>query len=264
MVPSAFVSLEQLPLTPNGKLDRRALPAPEFSEAARGQQYVAPCSETEAVVAEIWSEVLRVGRVGVGDNFFELGGHSLLATQVVAQVNRRLGIELPLRELFEYPTVERLAAQVAARLGEGGRRETLPLRRVERGERVALSFAQQRLWFLDQLEPGSAAYNIPVAVRLRGELNVEALERAFNEVVRRHEVLRTTFANEEGEARQVVHEAEVFALPLTDLSGLQETEREQQTRQLVKAEALRPFDLGQDRCCEWGCYGWEQPSTWCK
>jgi amino acid adenylation domain-containing protein len=244
MVPSGLVQLEQLPLTANGKLDRRALPAPQVRAEATAQ-YVAPRTETEVLLARIWSEVLRVSGVGVEDNFFELGGHSLLATQVMAQLNGALAMELPLRALFEYPQLGSLAEQVEARVRAGGELKTTPLRAVESGAQVALSFAQQRLWFLDQLEPGSAAYHIPVVVRLSGPLQVEALAGAFSEVVRRHEALRTTFASAGGRPRQVIHEACGVELAVQDLSRLGAGEREKQGRQLVLKEVQRRFDLEQ-------------------
>ncbi|MBV9773838.1 MAG: amino acid adenylation domain-containing protein, partial [Gemmatimonadetes bacterium] len=227
MVPSAFVALESLPLTPSGKLDRRALPAPE---GASGGEYEAPRSETERVLAEGWAEVLGVERVGVHDSFFDLGGHSLLGTRVISRVREAFGVELPLRALFEAPTVAGLAERVEEALrpeeddepapGEhaslSARELLLRKRRAERrraepaivrrtGDGPApLSFAQQRLWLVDQLEPGNPAYHMPSPLRVRGALDVEALEHALAEIVRRHESLRTRIVTHGDEPGQVV------------------------------------------------------------
>jgi len=240
MLPSAFVSLDALPLTPNGKLDRKALPAPEY--AADADRYVAPRTPTEEVLAEIWAEVLRIERVGAHESFFALGGHSLLATGVTARVRAVFAVELPPRALFESTTVAALAVRV-----EEMRRADLPVLPpvvpTGRTGALPLSFAQERLWFLDRLEPGSAVYNIPVAWRLGGALEEPALERALGEIVRRHESLRTVFAEVDGSPVQVIAPFGGFALPVEDLSGLSEADREAALRHRVAEEARRPFDL---------------------
>ncbi|MBV9774839.1 MAG: amino acid adenylation domain-containing protein, partial [Gemmatimonadetes bacterium] len=240
MVPSAFVSLDTLPLTPNGKLDRRALPAPEYGSAA--ERYVAPRSPTEEVLAGIWAEVLGLERVGAHDRFFELGGHSLLATRVVSRIREMLGAELPLRALFEAPTVAELAACVEE-VRRAGLPTLPPILPVEHTGALPLSFAQERLWFLDRLQPGSLAYNMPTALRLGGALDVAALERALGEVVRRHEALRTTFAEVESAPVQVTAPFRGFTLLVEDLAALGEEEREAVVRRRALAEAARPFDL---------------------
>ncbi|HEY7770659.1 amino acid adenylation domain-containing protein, partial [Longimicrobium sp.] len=240
MVPTAFVALEQLPLTPNGKLDVGALPAPELAPDA--DRHVAPRSPGEEVLAGIWAEVLRLERVGVEDSFFELGGHSLLATRVMSRIREVFAVELPLRALFEGPTVAELAVRV-----EEMRRAELPVLPpvvpVERTGALPPSFAQERLWFIDRLEPGSAVYNMPMARRLAGPLNAAALERALGEIVRRHEALRTVFAEVDGSPAQVVAPFAGFALPVEDLSGLGEADREEAVRRRAGEEARRPFDL---------------------
>ena len=247
MMPTAFVFLERMPLTPNGKLDRRALPAPDQGRPEQEQGYVGPRTPTEELLCGIWAKVLRLERVGVEDNFFEMGGHSLLATRVVSQIRQMFGIELPLRRLFEAPTVGELAEVV----DEAKRAESIntlpPLLRVERQGTVPLSYAQERLWFIDQLEPNNALYNMPMAVRLKGLLNVEALERVLREVVRRHEVLRTRIEIQDGRGLQVIEGEWGGKLEVVDLSGLEEAEREGEVRRRAVAEASKPFDLSQGR-----------------
>ncbi|MFD8789150.1 amino acid adenylation domain-containing protein, partial [Kitasatospora sp. NPDC059599] len=189
MVPAGFVFLEALPSTPNGKVDRRALPAPDRDRPELASGFVAPRDETETVIAGIWAEVLGVDRVGVHDNFFDLGGHSLVATRVVSLLRRELGREVPLRELFGSPTVEQLAQAVGATGSVVDGPALVPVVRGAGG--LPLSFAQQRLWFLEQLELGSS--RLPCALRLRGVVDVGALESAFSGLVARHEVLRSRF-----------------------------------------------------------------------
>ncbi|RKG94218.1 amino acid adenylation domain-containing protein, partial [Corallococcus sp. CA053C] len=240
MVPSAFVALAAFPLTPNGKVDRKALPAPEAS-AARSEDYVAPTTATERRLAELWAQVLRVERIGRQDHFFELGGHSLLATQVVSRVRSAFGVELPLRALFEAPVLE----QLAQRVEQASSARALPalVATPRTGESLPLSFAQQRLWLLDQLQPGGSAYNIPSALRLDGALDVKALEQAFTELVRRHEALRTTLHEEGGAPVQHIHAPTPLRLPVVDLSQHEASETEAQ--RLAQEEAARPFNLAQ-------------------
>ncbi|RYZ35011.1 MAG: amino acid adenylation domain-containing protein, partial [Myxococcaceae bacterium] len=240
MVPSAFVVLEALPLNANGKVDRKALPKPEAG-AERTRVYVAPRTETEEVLANLWAQVLGVKQVGIEDSFFELGGHSLLATQAVSRIRTAFNVELPLRALFEAPTVAELAQKV-----ESGRRATITtLVKQARTGQEPLSFAQQRLWFLDQLQPGSAFYNLPAAVRLSGPLDVEALRRTFDELVRRHESLRTSFPVRDGQPMQVVVPAAHSILESEDLAALPVAEREADAQRRAQWESQRPFDLAQ-------------------
>jgi amino acid adenylation domain-containing protein len=238
MVPSAFVLLSELPFNPNGKVNRDALPVPPDSSTAI-DAYVAPRTATEKILAGIWCEVLKLERVGVEDNFFDLGGHSLLAAQVMSRVRAACNVELPLRALFEAGTVAVLAQNVA----EASQYEVASLVAVPRAGALPLSFAQERLWFLNQFEPQSAFYNIPVALRLRGPLNIAALESTLNEMVRRHEVLRTTFTECEGDARQLITPASLKRLPLVDLSELGAGQREARVQDAIKEDALCPFDL---------------------
>jgi len=242
MVPSAFVTLDALPLTPNGKVDRKALPDPE-PPRGEGGGYVPPRGPIEEALVGIWAEVLGRETVGVFDNFFEVGGHSLLAAQLLARVRETLAVELALKDLFDDPTVAALAKQVenALRLGAGF--QMPPLEPVGRDGPLPASFAQQRLWFLDQLEPGSPTYNVPAAVRLSGAMDADALRQAFRELVRRHESLRTTFAAEGGSPFQVIAPGMDFELPAEDLTSIPDGEREAEARRRAVAEAWRPFDL---------------------
>jgi amino acid adenylation domain-containing protein len=242
MVPSAVVFLDTLPLTPSGKVDRRALPEPEWGGASE-EEYVAPQTGIEQEVAGIWQEVLGVDRVGAHSNFFELGGHSLLAAQVVARMRELFGVELPLRLLFESPTVAEQAAAIEQTKRAGEAERGPELRRVQRDGALPLSFAQQRLWFLDQFEPDSPAYNIPMALRLSGPLNVAALEWALNEVIRRHDSLRTYFTFSDNDPRQTVLDSLVLPLSVADLSALPDAQQRAELERLRAAEAEAPFDL---------------------
>ncbi len=245
MLPSTLMVLETLPLMPSGKVDRRALPVPEGGRWALQIPYVAPRTPVEEGLADIWAQVLRLDRVGVHDNFFELGGHSLLATQLISRAREVFRVELLLRDLFEAPTVVGLAMRVEQALRVDTGLETPPVEPVSRDEELPLSFAQQRLWFLDQLAPGNLFYNIPMAVRLTGELDVAALERTLNEVVCRHEALRTTFVTVDERPVQVIAPELILPLPVDDLTHLPENEREAAAQRLATEEAQQPFDLAQ-------------------
>ena len=235
MIPASFVILDALPLTPNGKVDRRALPAPD--ETRSGGDFVAPSTPVEELLARLWAEVLGIESVGMRDDFFALGGHSLLATRLISRVRESFGVELPVRSLFEAPTVRDLAGHVEAALRNRTGEQAPPVIRVSREEKLPLSFAQQRLWFLHELEPSSSFYNVPVAVRLRGHLQIEAMQRTLNEIVRRHESLRTSFPTIDAQPVQSIAPILVLDLPLIDVS----TEHEAQ--QCATEEARLPFNL---------------------
>ncbi|MFP2931842.1 condensation domain-containing protein, partial [Pyxidicoccus sp. 3LG] len=253
MVPSAFVVLPSLPLTPSGKVSRSSLPAPEADRLVIEDEYVAPRTPTEEAVARVFTEVLGQTRVGAKDDFFALGGHSLLATQVVTRLRAQLKVELSLRSLFEAPTVEALAERIQGLQGSSARVISMapPLEKRPRADgaggsesTLEVSFAQQRLWFLDQLQPGQAAYNIPVALRLTGALDVDVLGRTFAEVVRRHEALRTTFVSHEGRPVQRVQSAPAaWPLPVEDLLTLEPSSRDAAVQRRMTEEAHRAFDL---------------------
>jgi alpha-ketoglutarate-dependent taurine dioxygenase/acyl carrier protein len=243
MVPSAFVMLDSLPLTPNGKVDRRALPTPDRAQVGSEKTLTSPRSPIEEVLAGIWVQVLGCGSAGIHDNFFDLGGHSLLATQVIGRLRSALQVELPLRCLFESPTIAELAKSIEATMKAGQKLKAPPILPVPRDGKLPLSFAQERLWLVDRLEPNNTAYNMPAALRLVGSLNIAALEQSFNEIVRRHEVLRTTFTEVDGQPVQVIAPSLTLKIPVVDLQALPETERDAEVLRLAAKETQLPFDL---------------------
>ncbi|HEY6186888.1 MAG TPA: amino acid adenylation domain-containing protein, partial [Pyrinomonadaceae bacterium] len=242
-IPSIFVHLKKLPLTINGKINYDALPSVKMAKEQVSRVHVAARTPIEEGLAGVWSEVLGISRVSIHDNFFVLGGHSLLATQVLSHVREIFQVELPLRALFEQPTVAELAGRVETLMRAGHGIDSPPIQPVARDAALPLSFAQQRLWFLDQLQSGNTAYLIPAALRLKGQLNIAALEQTFSEIIRRHEVLRTAFAQSDGSPVQVISAPEPLSLPSTDLSRLTEAEQDAEVRRLTAEEAQRPFDL---------------------
>ena len=243
MIP-AIVGMESLPLTANGKLDRGRLPEPEGGGGREGEERgVEEGTQSEELLAGIWGRVLQRERVGRHENFFELGGHSLLAMQVIARVREVFGVEIGVRELFAQPEVAGLAGEIDRRMRAGGGRKAPPVRAVGREGDLPLSFAQQRLWFLQQFELESTAYNIPTVLRLYGELKEKALEGAINEIVRRHESLRTTFSGESGKPVQVVHAGEEWKLETVDLREEEEQRRKRRVEETIEEELLREFDL---------------------
>ena len=245
MVPSHFVVVETMPLTPNGKINRRALPDPDWTQRVAEAEFIAPRTPVEEILAGIWREVLRIEQISVLDNFFELGGHSLLATQLVSRMEEAFDIDVPLRVVFESPTIATQAefVEIEKRAAAGLRPPPIePLPRTG-DDRFPLSFAQQRLWFLDQLQPNSPFYNIPESVRVTGPLDVDALIRAFRQVVARHESLRTVFEQVDGEPVQHILPDLPIDIPIIDLGGLSEEEREAEVRRLAYEEAQTPFDL---------------------
>ena len=241
MIPSGFVILPALPLTRTGKVDRRALPPPA---AERNEDETAARGPAEELLAGIWVCLLGVERVGPSDNFFELGGHSLLATRMASRVRNVLGVEMPIRAIFEEPTLAGFASLVArAQRDQAGLAQVPPLAPAPRDADLPLSFSQQRLWFLDQLEPESFAYNLSGALRLAGSLDIAALGWVLDEMVRRHEPLRTTFADGENGPSQVVAPPAPFPLPVVDLATLSPVARDAEAAQIAAAEAKRLFDL---------------------
>ncbi|MBD2183513.1 amino acid adenylation domain-containing protein [Planktothrix sp. FACHB-1355] len=241
MMPSSFILLKTLPLTPNGKIDRKRLPIPVQTETepqVKAKNYRTP---TQEILSGIWIQVLGIQSIGITDNFFQLGGHSLLATQVISRIRKAFQLEFPLRYLFESPTIAELSQRIEAEIKAGQKLELPPIASVPREGNLTLSFAQQRLWFANQLLPGNPAYNMPVAVRLFGSLNVKALEQSLNEVIKRHESLRTSFIEINGEPVQQIAPTLNLTIPIVDLREFSEIV--QKAQQLAIAEVRQPFAL---------------------
>ena len=241
MIPSRFVTLEKMPLTASGKVNRLALPKPEPLENI--ETFVGPRTQTEELLANIWAAELKLESVGVNDDFFALGGHSLLLMRIATRIREAFQVEVPLRDLFAAATVSTLAERVEAARRAGDAVSEHPLVPVSREGELALSFAQERLWFFDQIEPGSPAYNVPRALRLTGSLNLSALQQSLAAMMTRHEVLRSTFDNVKGKPALSFSEPAVPEVPVLDLSHLRAEEREARVRSFVKDETDRPFDL---------------------
>ncbi|HEX8708053.1 MAG TPA: condensation domain-containing protein, partial [Pyrinomonadaceae bacterium] len=243
MIPALFVMLAELPRLPNGKVDHNRLPAPGGERPELTDKFAPARNAEEELLVGIWSQVLKVEKVGINDNFFELGGHSLLVTRIISRMRKAFNLDVPARLLFENPTVASLAESLRGlrRARQGVR--VPPLLPRSREKASPLSFQQQRLWFLDQLQPGLAAYNLISAVALKGRLDLDALERTLNEIVRRHESLRTTFILTEGQPAQLIHEPQPLELPAVDLRQASEEERRERARQLAAEAARQPFDL---------------------
>jgi amino acid adenylation domain-containing protein len=241
MVPHSYLLLEALPLSANGKLDRCALPALSNGDAAE-QVYEAPVGEVEEQLAALWQEMLQVPAVGRHDNFFELGGHSLLATQLVSRIRRSFTVELPLRHLFDMPTIKSLAMCIIQE--QQNSTGALPaITSIMRQEPLQLSFAQQRLWFIDQLSAGDSTYNMTVALQLSGELDLTILASTFNEIMRRHEVLRTTFTTSDGQPRLCIAASQTLELNVTDLAVGPHIDTHHSIQQELLREAQTGFDL---------------------
>ncbi|BAY29619.1 amino acid adenylation domain-containing protein [Nostoc carneum NIES-2107] len=239
MIPNAFVVLETLPLTPNGKVDRRALPAPETESVNLATNYVAPNTPTQEAIAAIWTQVLGVEKIGINDNFFELGGHSLLATQVISRIRQAFKVDIALQLLFAQPTIAQLAQLIQQQAQNTQQLQQIPQ---ANRESIPLSFAQQRVWFLEQLEPNNSAYIITDAQRLQGQLNIEILQQSLDAIVAQHEALRTTFIpGDDGSPIQVINPPRPFELKIVDLRS-----HPHSIAQILNQEAQRPFNLASD------------------
>jgi amino acid adenylation domain-containing protein len=243
MIPSAFVMLDVLPLTPNGKIDRRALPSLTEKFKNLLDIHEIPQTPTEEILSGIWGKILNLKQIGRKDNFFELGGHSLLATRVISQIREIFKIDLPLRRLFEMPTISGLAEAILTTQKNHSQLKIQALQGINRQGNLPLSFAQQRQWFLAQLEPDSPFYNIPGAVRIEGKLNIGILEQSFNTVIHRHEVLRTSFLTVEGKPQIVISPSTQFNLPIIDISEVPSSQQEGYIKQLTQQEAQYSFNL---------------------
>jgi amino acid adenylation domain-containing protein len=243
MIPSGFTFLEVLPLTPNGKIDRDALPTIDGVPTTVDDEFVEPRTEIEELVAQIWREVLKRDRIGVHDNFFDLGGHSLLATRVVARLQSNFHIDLPLRKLFEHPTVAGLAEYIDRLRRSSAGTTIMPIVPVGQNQALPLSFSQRRLWYLQKVDPNLSAYNIPAAFRIRGDLDSPALEQALNEVIARHEILRSCVKEIDGRPLQESASDLRIPLPVIDLTDLSTQQAEAEVNRLFHTNARQLYDL---------------------
>jgi amino acid adenylation domain-containing protein len=249
MAPVGVVMLDRMPLTPNGKIDRTALPQPD--QQSKTAQHQAPRTATQEVLAGIYEDTLKLSSVGAEDNFFELGGHSLLATQVISRIRDVFSVELALGTIFEAPTVSELATHVERARGTGADQTVTAIRPRQGRAAARLSYAQQRLWFIDRMQPGTSAYNIEIGLKLDGFLSAAALEGSLNEVVRRHEALRTVIKSDGGDPVQEVHPYRLMTLDVVDTSGLDDDDRARTRRLLIQEEGSRGFDLSSGPLRRW-------------
>ncbi|MGZ4033101.1 MAG: condensation domain-containing protein, partial [Tumebacillaceae bacterium] len=251
MVPSAFVVLDRFPLTSNGKVDRKALPAPVASRQELSSEYVAPRNDVEQMVRSLWSEILGIEEIGVADNFFELGGHSLLATQIITRLRERFEINISLVHFFEAPTVAEQATIIEKLQNGEFDKSVQTISPYPRDGHLYPSFAQERVWFVQQLNPGSMSYNVQATIRFSGPLDPVIWERSLNEVVERHEIFRSSFPTVDERPIMQVHEFEYTKYPLIDLRGYPQEEREAQAQRLLAEEVAKPFDLAQLPLIRW-------------
>ncbi|HEY1351601.1 MAG TPA: amino acid adenylation domain-containing protein [Ktedonobacteraceae bacterium] len=257
MVPATCVLLAHLPLSAHGKLDRRALPAP-----TRQQRYLAPRTAQEQQLAQLWETLFHLPRIGVGEDFFELGGHSLLITQLLARIYEMYGVQLPITRLFEAPTIAELARTLPAAPGPGSPGASADLRPLTRQQPLPLTFAQEQVWFLLQLDPHNLAYNAQAIIELHGRLNLQALGRSLDEIVRRHEILRTTFEEGEGRPQQVIHASARASLLVIDLEALPAAARTRRGEQMVQAAVRRPFVLTRLPLVRWLLVRLDAATAW--
>ncbi|MCX6582111.1 MAG: amino acid adenylation domain-containing protein [Candidatus Aminicenantes bacterium] len=238
MVPAYFIHLERIPLTTNGKTDRKALPGPDETFIDTGVEYVAPGTETEKKLASIWQQLLRLEKIGINADFFHLGGDSILVNRCIARIREELQVEIPLRKFFEGPYIKALAEEI-----EKQEQQVSSIKPAAREGEIPLSFAQERLWFLQELDADNVAYFVPRVIRMKGKLDVSIIERTFTEIIRRHEILRTTFHTVEGRPVQRIQSPYRFKIPLANLMGLKKEEQEQRVADFLTEEGQRPFDF---------------------
>jgi tyrocidine synthetase-3 len=238
MIPAYFIQLQQLPVTPNGKIDRKALPEPDESTIETGREYAPPMTETEKKLVKIWQELLKIEKIGITDDFFELGGDSLLANQCIARVRKELQVEVVLRRFFEQPFIKALAREI-----ESHEKKRFTIEKAVRDGCIPLSFAQERLWFLQELDAESASYFVPRVIRMKGKMGKILLERTFTEIIRRHEILRTVFPFIDGQPVQQIQPPYSFTIPLIDWSQEEEGEQTQKISRFLQEEGQRPFDI---------------------
>ncbi|MDQ1355349.1 MAG: hypothetical protein QG657_5659, partial [Acidobacteriota bacterium] len=238
MIPAYFVRMERMPLTANGKVDKKSLPAPDESDIETGSTYEAPATTLEKQLVKIWQELLRIERIGIKDDFFELGGDSILVNRCIATIRTELNVEIPMRKFFERPYINALAEEI-----EKQERQVSSIKPVVRIGEIPLSFAQERLWFLQELDTGNVAYFVPRVIRMKGYLDVSLLERTFTEIIRRHEILRTVFPTIDGQPVQRIQPPFPFKIPVLDWSGLKKEEQELRVSHFLNEENRKPFDF---------------------
>ncbi|HBW33510.1 non-ribosomal peptide synthetase [Anabaena sp. FACHB-709] len=236
MIPSQFITLDALPLTPNGKVDRRALPKPQFKTSSHT---IAPRTPTEELLLNIWQNILNLNSVGITDNFFALGGHSLLVIRLVSQIQQVFGVDISLRQIFENPTIAELATLINS--SKLSLYSSIPER--ESTDKILLSFAQQRLWMLAQIEPENPSYNVAAALQLTGDVNVDVLTQSLQEIIHRHEILRTSFVNVDGQGIAVIATEINSHIPVVDLSFLPPSQQQKLVQELAQEESQQPFNL---------------------
>lgn len=243
MIPSFYIFLEKLPLNANGKIDRKALPQPDLEQVVSDSDFVAPKTDTEKKLAEIFSRVLGLKRIGIHDNFFALGGHSLLVVKLVSRIQELFEVRLPLRTIFESPTVEKLSFILDQEQSPRG--NITSLMKCDRSQTIPLSYAQRRLWFLNQLDSENAAYNMPIIMKLNGQLDLEALKQSLRRIIERHEILRTTFKSADGGPVQVIDDTYDIQLKMVDFTSYSKEQRIERAQDWYRIEARRPFVLSQ-------------------
>ncbi len=251
MVPAAFVILDRLPLTPTHKIDRQALPAPEKNRPFSPETFVAPRNRTEEQVAAIWAEILGLEQIGTQDDLFELGGHSLIAGQILARVRDVFQVELPLSSVFEHPVIADFAKFIEQHVPKAQPLQRSRIQPIPRDGDLPVSFAQERVYFIQQLSPSITAYQFQENLCFNGHLDIEALEQSLNEIVRRHEIFRTTFPAVAGRLLQVIHPAQPISLPVFDLQTVPESEREAEVQRLTDKAVQQPFFLHQLPLIRW-------------
>ncbi|SDX08713.1 amino acid adenylation domain-containing protein [Marininema mesophilum] len=243
MVPSYYMFLEEMPLNANGKIDRGALPQPNEAQIVSDSEFVEARTDTEKAIAEIFNQILGLSRIGIHDNFFSLGGHSLLAIKLVSRIQETFGVRIPLRTVFESPTVEKLSSTLDRDVNVKGHIKKIMLS--DRTQPIPLSYAQQRLWFLNQLDPENTAYNMPMIINLKGRLNKVALNQSLQHIIERHESLRTSIQNTDDGPVQVINPSCMMELPLIDFTSYAGDQRIDRAKEWYHDEARRPFDLSQ-------------------
>jgi len=251
MIPATFVVLEELPLSPNGKIDRKALPVPDYDENERQTPFIAPRNHQEEKLAEIWHQVFGLEKIGVNDNFFHLGGHSLIATQILSRIRDIFQVEVSFKELLEHPTIGDLSQTITEQQQVEKTTRFKTIKPIARDGYLPVSFAQERVYFIEQLAPSITAYQFQESLRIRGFLDVSILEKSISEILRRHEIFRTTFPSVAGKLVQVIHPPEPVTIPIIDLQNIPKDKQEEEVQKLTEQVVCQPFDISQLPLIHW-------------